>query len=1264
MHAYNMENTNEMVVKKIAKTHKKEGDKHFLEKNISKALSSYQKAENHIKSIYSADYYKCASIYRRLGIVYDQLNNSLSVIDYFQKYIKIKSSRSIKDAKVGFAYYSLSKHYGITRNQEYKLHYLQKCIIIYEHIYNPDNLILAFPFQELGVCYKDSGNYENSFKYLEKCRILREKALPPTDYAIAIIYSHLGSYYTDIGNTTKSFEYLTKYLKILEENHPTYQLDIAAGYDNISVYYINIGDYSKALESLEKSRKIKEKSIAHDNIEYFTFYNSLGALHQKIGNLELATEYLEKSIKIGERYYSPEQPELITVKNNYASILSLKGDHEKIAKIIAENQSHSESDPRAGISYLNQAMINLGQGNTEQSQILLEKSKKILEGANPRNKLLLAKLYNNYSQFYRKVGNKQQEKYYLDKCEEITTTIEEVDKELIGNLYSNLGLYYSEIGDKIRSIEYYEKSLGIFNKATIDNQALATIYSNLALEYCSAGNKNEALSILLKCKTVFEKPGTDKKMHGNICNSIAMIYGDFKDRQKQKEYLQQAKKLLKETLQPNEIMLTQVYENLSICYVESGLISRGLKILEKCTKLFEKYHANNFTALSNNYSNLGILYCRVNNLSSGLKYLEKCKEIRERFFPPFHEELTNIYDNLSKCCGLLGLFDKQFEYLEKCRVVLEGNDSHGINLSNLYFNLASCYWMGKNMVKCMEFIEKSKDIADRTPNELNCLKITSQIGYFYSQNDDIIKGIGIMEMSIQRWKTYFPTNTADFTIACINLGNAYSEKDQYEKAIENYESALRIFENIDTYEFQILLLILYNNLGTIYHKQGNVEKGFEIFQKLRFSLLAMYDLFDSKYAYIYINLADYFGMKGYKMDQIDLLEKYLSFSEKILDISDNTLELVFSRLIKCYSFIGNVSKIAEYETKKAENSLKKQLIPNEPLSFSFPHSKSIKVPYQSANLSSTEINLFFLLSSDYILPADPCMLEESDLPNSFTKIFPRCSYATVYNEWRFLKELSKFPHYFLRISTIRKSENENECENEFRIHMDRCKMTFLDAISDRIQFSERDFKVILSQLSEAFSILKSKRIVHGDVSPGNIGIGNDNYTKIIDFGNARLLLEEVGSPDFVFIKPNSRVSWEYIAPEVFFWGKYKEKLRIVEIRYDPFKADIFSLGLTLLSCLHVEIRGLNDYNENPPQIIPLKLKYGYSFVASKPEYVKEYRKVIRNLQKRIDFTIENIRGYESVKHILKSMLRVDIEERVCVEDLFKSVFILNQGFDA
>ena len=1006
MHAYNMENTNEMVVKKIAKTHKKEGDKHFLEKNISKALSSYQKAENHIKSIYSADYYKCASIYRRLGIVYDQLNNSLSVIDYFQKYIKIKSSRSIKDAKVGFAYYSLSKHYGITRNQEYKLHYLQKCIIIYEHIYNPDNLILAFPFQELGVCYKDSGNYENSFKYLEKCRILREKVLPPTDYAIAIIYSHLGSYYTDIGNTTKSFEYLTKYLKILEENHPTYQLDIAAGYDNISVYYINIGDYSKALESLEKSRKIKEKSIAHDNIEYFTFYNSLGALHQKIGNLELATEYLEKSIKIGERYYSPEQPELITVKNNYASILSLKGDHEKIAKIIAENQSHSESDPRAGISYLNQAMINLGQGNTEQSQILLEKSKKILEGANPRNKLLLAKLYNNYSQFYRKVGNKQQEKYYLDKCEEITTTIEEVDKELIGNLYSNLGLYYSEIGDKIRSIEYYEKSLGIFNKATIDNQALATIYSNLALEYCSAGNKNEALSILLKCKTVFEKPGTDKKMHGNICNSIAMIYGDFKDRQKQKEYLQQAKKLLKETLQPNEIMLTQVYENLSICYVESGLISRGLKILEKCTKLFEKYHANNFTALSNNYSNLGILYCRVNNLSSGLKYLEKCKEIRERFFPPFHEELTNIYDNLSKCCGLLGLFDKQFEYLEKCRVVLEGNDSHGINLSNLYFNLASCYWMGKNMVKCMEFIEKSKDIAD------------------------------------------------------------------------------------------------------------------------------------------------------------------------------------------------------------------------------------------------------------------PCMLEESDLPNSFTKIFPRCSYATVYNEWRFLKELSKFPHYFLRISTIRKSENENECENEFRIHMDRCKMTFLDAISDRIQFSERDFKVILSQLSEAFSILKSKRIVHGDVSPGNIGIGNDNYTKIIDFGNARLLLEEVGSPDFVFIKPNSRVSWEYIAPEVFFWGKYKEKLRIVEIRYDPFKADIFSLGLTLLSCLHVEIRGLNDYNENPPQIIPLKLKYGYSFVASKPEYVKEYRKVIRNLQKRIDFTIENIRGYESVKHILKSMLRVDIEERVCVEDLFKSVFILNQGFDA
>lgn len=101
--------------------------------------------------------------------------------------------------------------------------------------------------------------------------------------------------------------------------------------------------------------------------------------------------------------------------------------------------------------------------------------------------------------------------------------------------------------------------------------------------------------------------------------------------------------------------------------------------------------------------------------------------------------------------------------------------------------------------------------------------------------------------------------------------------------------------------------------------------------------------------------------------------------------------------------------------------------------------------------------------------------------------------------------------------------------------------------------SEQETRFIMSQILNAVSYLHSKKIAHRDIKLENILIDQYGKVTVIDFGLCAI-------QDNKDSKPQLRREWcgsdNYISPEI-----------VRKIPYDPYKADVFSVGVVLFCLL-------------------------------------------------------------------------------------------------
>ena len=159
-----------------------------------------------------------------------------------------------------------------------------------------------------------------------------------------------------------------------------------------------------------------------------------------------------------------------------------------------------------------------------------------------------------------------------------------------------------------------------------------------------------------------------------------------------------------------------------------------------------------------------------------------------------------------------------------------------------------------------------------------------------------------------------------------------------------------------------------------------------------------------------------------------------------------------------------------------------------------------------------------------------------------------------YKETFVCKITTDVKSFIREVSILRKADHPNivRCYDYFQeghyyvIIMEDCENgNMLNNITKNGPLMCKQFVTFANQLSDALSFLHHHHIVHFDIKPANIFLDKYNRVKLGDFG-----LSEEFKPGIKCL--TFRGTQSYAAPEV-----------IRRIPYDPYKADIYSLGLTL-----------------------------------------------------------------------------------------------------
>lgn len=238
-----------------------------------------------------------AKIYNTLGIVFYNLTDYTTALEYYEKGLRINEKTGYKRGianslgNIGIIYRQLSDY-------STAIEYYQKALFINEQIENKDGI--AINLGNIGVAYSLLKDYPKTLEYYYKSLELYEELEKKNHVALTL--GNIGIVFKNQHDFPQALEYSERALRINEEIN--YAIGIAYNYHNIGTIYLDIGNYDISLEYLHKSLETLEDA----KNEYLRM-NGLGMISQiyeKKGDIHQAFSYYKQHIELKEEIQSEE----------------------------------------------------------------------------------------------------------------------------------------------------------------------------------------------------------------------------------------------------------------------------------------------------------------------------------------------------------------------------------------------------------------------------------------------------------------------------------------------------------------------------------------------------------------------------------------------------------------------------------------------------------------------------------------------------------------------------------------------------------------------------------------------------------------------------------------------------------------------------------------------------------------------------------------------------------------------------------------------
>ena len=780
-----------------------------------------------------------ASIYNKIGVVYDITGEYVKSMEYFNKailiYKKLFGNDHIETAitynNIGRVYIKLGKTLGITvlyyalktyqdnfgENHPYTARaYLDIGI---NHIENESFIMLHSierAFYELTGETSNNKGAEYALNNISKALVIYKNIYGENNFYTAIAHNYLGKVFILSYKFKEAEENLNTAFNIINDIYGENHLHAANIYVNFGLLKMQLNDYDNALFYFNKVLKIKNNYFEENNIAISSMYNTLGDLYLKFDMHKEALEYYFKDVEI--------------LVNNY--------ENNK------ENRKYEKK------SYFNLKTGSYSMKLALKSKILLYMSLLILLPVLIiKNIKSLISLISGIIKYKKDIKNSSKNENEFSRTGDgVYSVLNFLDKDTTSNTINKIfeksnkiADIYLKLNDYSRALDYFimameiKRRSGFLEMYDADN---ILIYLNIikmyfflekyeeALEYCKKAEKIHKISLLMIKKRKKNQKKKNKNDDDENEDDNNDEYSDFLNRN---------------TADLFDIMgqIFQTREDFpkALEYFQKSLeIHNYMQVGESAStdndKNYRDYHA-----IALIYNKIGNIHKKLNEMDKALMNYNKAyesllyhdkeddvllNEIIEEIFLQLNNDTNGNLSHLNTILLYYGANIAALKINAQNKTIdinITINTDNDEDLAKLYRFTGNTYLKFNEKEKSTENLEKALLCYN---NAVNAYKEKE-----YPDNEDLLK---LLKDKLSVEEKLLGNDSLEAAKTCYSIGIVYRDLKNNEKRLEYYLRGLEIRIKLNGEEHADTAT-QFNNVGVTYNNLGNHDKAMEFHTK-------------------------------------------------------------------------------------------------------------------------------------------------------------------------------------------------------------------------------------------------------------------------------------------------------------------------------------------------------------------------------------------------------------------------------------------------
>ncbi|MEJ1237504.1 tetratricopeptide repeat protein [Chryseolinea sp. T2] len=285
------------------------------------------------------------------------------------------------------------------------------------------------------------------------------------------------------------------------------------------------------------------------------------------------------------------------------------------------------------------------------------------------------------------------------------------DRRGLAAAYNNLGVLYKAQGALDKSLEYYMKSLHIYDTlqlkdSTVMKLGVASIKNNMANIYSLKKDHNLATKYLEESHKLFVELKDDRHIIGSL-NNLGILYSDIDMDDRAMQYFIEATSLGEKIGLKN----SDSYNNVGNIFFSQGNFQRAVEFYEKALQIARD--KNDRVGILKTAINLGVTYAKARQPAAAKVYLDEalvlCNDLQA------YADLPAIYKAMASNEAIQnnfkGAYEMQLRYDDARQKIYSEESSRNI----------------AQMEMIIEFEEKEHELSSlRAQSEIDRLELRSR----------------------------------------------------------------------------------------------------------------------------------------------------------------------------------------------------------------------------------------------------------------------------------------------------------------------------------------------------------------------------------------------------------------------------------------------------------------------------------------------------------------------------------------------------------